>query len=327
MVPASESAWRQTVQKILTITLNPALDLATSVDRMAPGRKLRCDGARLDPGGGGVNVARVIRRFGGKSTAFVALGGPTGRMMRELMRAQGLDLAAFDITGDTRQDITIDERAHGRQYRLVLPGPRWSAKEVRAALAEIERLAAGHDYVVASGSLPPGVPEDFYARLARIARRQGNRLVLDTSGAPLRRALRAGVFLVKPNHIEFRDLAGAARSDWKSMARVGNRLRDSGQAEAMIVTRGDKGALLIGPGAAWRLQAPQVKVASLVGAGDSLIGAAVLHLARGKTLLEACRLGVAAAAAAVEAEGTELANRGETLRLAKRTKVWRVAAR
>lgn len=309
------------MQKILTVTLNPALDLATSVERMEAGRKLRCDGARLDPGGGGVNVSRVIRAFGGRSTAFVALGGPTGRMMRELMRAQDLDLAEFPIKGDTRQDITVDERAHRRQYRLVLQGPRWSGREVRAALAEIERLARHHDYVVASGSLPPGVPEDFYARLARLTRRLGNRLVLDTSGAPLRRALSAGVFLVKPNHIEFADLAGARGGDWKSMARMGRRLQQRGEAEAMIVTRGDKGALLIAPEGAWRLQAPKVKPASLVGAGDSLIGAAVLSLARGKSLPEAARLGVAAAAAAVEAEGTQLAARRETLRLAKRTKM------
>ena len=312
------------MQKILTVTLNPALDLATTVERMQPGRKLRCEGARLDPGGGGVNVSRVIRAFGGKSTAFVALGGPTGRMMRELMLAQGLDLAEFRIKGDTRQDITIDEAAHKRQYRLVLQGPPWTRQQTQAALAEIARLAAHYDYIVASGSLPPGVPEDFYARLARLARRLAKRLVLDTSGAPLRLALAAGVFLVKPNHIEFADLAGARGGDWKTMARVGQRLLARGEAEAMIVTRGDKGALAIGPDGAWRLQAPKVKIASLVGAGDSLIGATVLNLARGKSLLEAARMGVAAAAAAVESEGTELASRRETLRLARRTKVWDV---
>jgi 6-phosphofructokinase 2 len=108
------------------------------------------------------------------------------------------------------------------------------------------------------------------------------------------------------------------------MARVGQRLRAQGRAEAMIVTRGDKGALLIAPDGAWRLQAPLVKVASLVGAGDSLIGAVVLGLARGNSLLDAARRGVAAAAAAVETPGTELATRAETLRLAKRTKVWAV---
>lgn len=318
---------RPVMQKILTITLNPALDLATGVDRMRANRKLRCTGARLDPGGGGVNVSRVIHRFGGSSTAFVALGGPTGRLMRELMQAQKLDLAGFPIKGDTRQDITVDEHAHGRQYRLVLPGPRWSRQEVKAAVTALEGLIRDHDYIVASGSLPPGVPEDFYAKLARLARQLGKRLILDTSGAPLRRALKAGVFLVKPNHIEFADLVGGGRGgrgDWASMARLGAQLQQRGEAEAMIVTRGDKGALLVAPGEAWRLQAPKVKVASLVGAGDSLIGAAVLALARGETLLEAARLGVAAAAAAVETPGTELATRTETLRLARRTKAWRV---
>ena len=313
------------MQKILTVTLNPALDLSTSVERMQPNRKLRCAGALLEPGGGGVNVSRVIRRFGAKSTAFVALGGPTGRTLRELMEREGLDVAEFRVAGHTRQDVTVDETAHGRQYRLVLQGPHWSGREVRAALAEIERLAKSHAYVVASGSLPPGVPEDFYARLARMVRRQGGRLILDTSGPALRQALAAGVFLVKPNHIEFCELAGTRRSDWESMARVGRRLRERGQAEAMIITRGAKGALAILPDGEWRLHAPEGKVVSMVGAGDSLIGAAMSAIARNRPLLEACRLGVAAAAAAVKAPGTELAGRAETLRLARRTKVWQVS--
>lgn len=313
------------MQTILTVTLNPALDLATSVEHMTPGRKLRCHGARLDPGGGGVNVSRVIRRFGGRSTVFAALGGPTGRTLLELMRKDGLDVIAFPVRGDTRQDITIDEAARKRQFRLVLPGPRWSRQEARAALVEIERLAAEHEIVVASGSLPPGVPEDFYAKLAHIVRRQGGRFVIDTSGAPLEHALEAGVFLAKPNHVEFAELAGAKRADWRGMALVGRRLRERGQAEAIIVTRGAKGALAILPDGAWRLQAPKVTVASMVGAGDSLIGAAIVSLARNKSLLEAARIGVAAAAAAVGAEGTELAHRTETLRLARRTKAWKVA--
>jgi len=312
------------MQKILTVTLNPALDLSTSVERMQANRKLRCAGALLEPGGGGVNVSRIIRRFGGKSTAFVALGGPTGRTLRELMEREGLQVVEFPIAGATRQNVTVDETAHGRQYRLVLQGPRWSGKEVRAALAEIERLAADHDYVVATGSLPPGVPEDFYARLARVVRRQGGRLILDTSGPPLRKALEAGVYLVKPNHIEFRDLAGTSRSDWKTMARVGRRLRERGRAEAMICTRGAMGALAILPGGEWRLQSPKGKVVSMVGAGDSLIGAAIVAIARGRPLLEACRLGVAAASAAVKSPGTELAGRTETLRIARRTRIWPV---
>jgi 6-phosphofructokinase 2 len=313
-------------QKILTVAVNPAVDLSTRVERMLANRKLRCAGAHVEPGGGGINVSRVIRGFGGKSTAFVALGGPTGRTLRELMEQEEIDVVEFPIVEETRQNVTVDETASERQYRLVLQGPHWSAKEVKAALARIERLARDHDYVVATGSLPPGVPEDFYASIARIVKRQGGRMILDTSGPPLRAALEAGVFLVKPNHIEFRDLAGAPNTDWKTMARVGHRLQERGKAEIMIVTRGDLGALAILPDSAWRLQSPKGKVVSLVGAGDSLIGAFVLAMARGKPLLEACRLGVAAASAAVEAPGSELASRKDTLRIARRTKLWEVGS-
>ncbi len=316
-------------KKILTVAVNPALDLSTRVERMLANRKLRCAGAHVEPGGGGINVSRVIRSFGGESTAFVALGGPTGRALRELMGEEGLDVVEFPIAEHTRQNVTVDETGRERQYRLVLQGPHWSGKEVTAALARIERLTKYHDYVVATGSLPPGVPLDFYARIARIVRKQGGRMILDTSGPPLQKALEAGVYLVKPNHIEFRDLAGVRNTDWKTMARVGRRLQERGKAEIMIVTRGDLGALAILPpndqhGSAWRLQSPKGKVVSLVGAGDSLIGAFVLAMARGKPLLEASRLGVAAASAAVEAPGSELAGRKETLRIARRTKVWEV---
>jgi 6-phosphofructokinase 2 len=313
-------------QKILTVAVNPAVDLSTRVEHMLANRKLRCAGAHVEPGGGGINVSRVIRGFGGRSTAFVALGGPTGRTLRELMEQEGLDVLEFPIAQETRQNVTVDETQRERQYRLVLQGPHWSGKEVKAALARIERLAKDHDYVVATGSLPPGVPEDFYASIARIVKRQGGRMILDTSGPPLRAALDAGVFLVKPNHIEFRDLAGAPNTDWKTMARVGHGLQERGKAEIMIVTRGDLGALAILPDSAWRLQSPKGKVVSLVGAGDSLIGAFVLAMARGKPLLEACRLGVAAASAAVEAPGSELASRKDTLRIARRTKAWEVGS-
>src|SRR5688572_993021 len=176
-------------QKILTVAVNPAVDLSTRVERMLANRKLRCAGAHVEPGGGGINVSRVIRGFGGNSTAFVALGGPTGHALRELMGEEGLDVVEFPIVEHTRQNVTVDETTRERQYRLVLQGPHWSGREVNAALARIERLAADHDYVVATGSLPPGVPVDFYARIARIVKRQGGRMILDTSGPPLRAAL------------------------------------------------------------------------------------------------------------------------------------------
>ena len=175
-------------QKILTVAVNPAVDLSTRVERMLANRKLRCAGAHVEPGGGGINVSRVIRGFGGKSTAFVALGGPTGRTLRELMEQEGLDVLEFPIAQETRQNVTVDETQRERQYRLVLQGPHWSGREVKAALARIERLAKDHDYVVATGSLPPGVPEGFYASIARIVKRQGGRMILDTSGPPLQAA-------------------------------------------------------------------------------------------------------------------------------------------
>lgn len=293
---------------VLTITLNPALDLTTSVDRLAPGRKLRCSTVRLDAGGGGVNVSRAIKELGGESHAFVAIGGHTGAQLRAILDHTGIGVEYWPLIEETRTSFTVMEAASGQPYRFVLPGPHVSPAEADAIL---DRLARRIDkyigFVVASGSLPPGVPDDFYGRLARRCRELGARLIVDSHGAALRAAAAERPYLIRLNHLEAQELLGG---DSQIAAHtLAHQLVDNGLAEAAIVTVGEQGAIVASPGRQIEIRPPRVQVRSGVGAGDSFVAALTFGLANGWELEDAARYGVAAAAAAVVTEATELCKR------------------
>jgi 6-phosphofructokinase 2 len=294
------------VPRIVTLTLNPALDVTTATDRVQENHKLRCSTARTDPGGGGVNVARVIHRLGGDVLAIYAAGGLTGTIHRALLAAEGVPHRIVPIDGSTRQSFTVDETSTGREFRFVLEGPEMGEPEWRSCLDAVANELGEVAFVVASGSLPPGVPDDFYARAARLARDRGAQFVLDGSGPALAEALREGVHLVAPSR---RELAGYLGVDFGSDAGVADaaaRLVESGAAQLVAVTLGESGALLAGDGIRVRLPVPSVPVRSTVGAGDSFLAAFVLRLAQGCDPVAAFRWAVAAGSAAVMTPGTQL---------------------
>ena len=300
---------------VVTLTMNPALDLNASVDRVEPVRKLRCSGGQRDPGGGGVNVSRVVQRLGADTLAVYPAGGLTGQMLGELMAREGVPGLAVPIAGETREDITIFDEASGQQYRFVLPGPHLHGVEWMACLKALANLPVRPDFVCASGSLPPGVPNDFYARVAEIVTGWGARLVLDASGPALKAALETHVHLIKPNLGELRELSGAALDDEAALVRTCRGLIDQRRVEAVALTLGAQGALLVTPQGAWRAQPPPVPMVSTVGAGDSFLGAMVWARASGKPIEEGFRCGAAGGAAAVRAAGTELSRPEDIHRL------------
>jgi 6-phosphofructokinase 2 len=300
---------------IVTLTMNPALDVSTAVERVVSTHKLRCGPARVDPGGGGVNVARVVHRLGGEAGAVYAVGGPTGQAYRQLLEAEGVSGFPITIEGSTRQDFTVDETATGEQYRFVLQGPKLAEPEWRRCLEALAEHVGPGTYVVASGSLPPGVPDDFYRRVARMARERDARCVLDTSGEALRSALEEGVHLVKPNRRELHLLTGRALDTAEEQERAARELVAGGRAEIVALTLGADGAVLAWPDGVARLPAPKVELQSAVGAGDSFVGAMVLALAEGRPLVEAFRYACAAGAAALLTPATELCRREDVERL------------
>lgn len=301
------------MRPITTLSLNPSIDGAAQTDVVRPIRKLRTTEERYDPGGGGINVARVIKELGGQAFAIYLAGGATGGVLDELLDRAGITRRRLPIQDHTRISHAVYERSSGLEYRFVPEGPLVQEVEWRACLEALEDLDC--DYLVASGSLPRRVPAEFYAAVAGLARRKGTKLVLDTSGAALRAALKCGVHLVKPNLGELEELLGRKLPDPTQQEAAAQELVRSGMAEFVAVTLGRDGALLATDRGTLRLAAPDVPTKSAVGAGDSFVAAMTIALAQGRAPAEAFAYGVAAGTAAVLTAGTGLCRREDVERL------------
>jgi len=306
---------------IATLTMNPAIDESTSVPYVLPDQKLRCREPKYEPGGGGINVARAVRKLGGDALACFPAAGPGGELLQQLLEAEGVRQMPVPVKGWTRENLNVLEDVSGRQFRFCMPGAALREEEWRTLHDRLDQLQPAPDFLVASGSLPPGVPVDFYARLAATAHAKGSRVVLDTSGAALVRAVEQGVYLLKPSLREFQALMGARDFDETSLARAAGVAIERGWCEVLVLSLGAGGALWKTATERERLAAPTVRVTSSVGAGDSMVAGIVLSLARGRPLREAVRFGVAAGAAAVMNPGTELCHREDVERLYEQVSV------
>lgn len=309
---------------ILTITANPALDLATTTQRLEPAHKLRCAPALQFAGGGGINVARVLHRLGARVSATYLAGGPTGARLQALIEAEGLAATRLPIAAETRENFSVLETETGREYRFVLPGPQVSRDEWQALLEHVAGAVPDAATVVLSGSLPPGVPDEGLAQLARCVRTRGARVVLDASGAALAAALAEGVDLVKPSLREMRELTGqalAGEADWLVACRA---WIERGQARQVALSLGGQGAMLVSAQGAWRADALQVPVVSSTGAGDSFLAALVWAQSRGLEGAEALAHAVAGGSAALLSAGTALCQPEDLQRLLPQVRVRRL---
>ena len=305
------------VDKIATLTMNPALDVGTRIASVAPEIKLRCAAPRFHPGGGGINVSRAIHFLGGETTAVYAAGGHTGAMLSRLLKSEGIMCRAVPIGGITRESFVVYEDSSTLQYRFTMPGPELSAEEWIACLEAV--FDCEPDIIVASGSLPAGVPAEFYGEITRYAAQFGIRVVVDTAGEPLNRAIGKGVYLMKPNLRELELFAGEKLHDEAGIKTVARRLIAEGLSQIIVVSMGAAGAALITAEEYQFLRAPIVKVQSKVGAGDSMVAGLVMGLAQGWDLRETLCLGIAAGSAAVMTAGTQLCGRDDTFNLYRRT--------
>lgn len=306
---------------ILTITLNPALDVATSCDALLPGHKLRCAPAERFPGGGGINVARVVQRLGGDCLALYLAGGVVGDRLQELLQAEQVPSHRVAIADETRESFSVVEGSTGREYRFVLPGPAVTQAEWQACVDFLADMAPAPRYVVLSGSLPPALPQDSYAQLAALAARRGSRVVLDSSGPALGAALCQGVYLVKPSLRELAEWAGCALDSETAWAGTAKQLVHEACASLVALSLGEKGALLASAEGVWHADALKVPVASTTGAGDSFLASMVFALAGGLTPVEALRHGVAAGSAALLHAGTRLCDPADVQRLVPQVRI------
>jgi 6-phosphofructokinase 2 len=300
--------------------MNPSVDVGLRIEKLVPDAKLRSEDVEREPGGGGINVARGIHRLGGDVCALFNGDDLNGSLLESLLGEEGVPCMRLPIGNRVRESVLLEVRASGELYHIVMPGPEITDAEAAQALEAVASREPAPAYIVASGSLPGGVDEAFYARLARTARARGARLVLDSHGGPLRSALDEPVFLIKPNIREFAELAGDEPRDAAEAADRSREILARHPLDVLIVTLGDQGALMTTADEQVHMRAPSAGKVSPVGAGDSFIAACVHRLAAGDSLREALRAGVAGAAAAVTTPGTALFERGRFQDLFERTR-------
>lgn len=301
------------MKRIRTLTLNPALDISAATEAIVPTEKLRCHAIRRDAGGGGINVARVIKRLGGEVEAIFPAGGPCGETLCRLLKQEGIHFRPIQIMNETREDFTFSDETSGQQYRFVFPGPILDKGELQACLAT---AAEGpFDIACASGSLPPDAPVDCYARIAALYHRQGRKFLLDTSGPALQAAIKAPVYLIKPNLKELSGIVHGRLESQKAKLAACMELLANYPLEAVALSLGAEGALLVTRAGAWHAVCPKVRAISTVGAGDSFTGGLVWALAAELPPQDMLRCAVAAGTAAVLTPGTELCHAPDVWRL------------
>lgn len=302
------------MDRVATLTMNPAIDSSCEAETVRPTHKIRTRGERYDPGGGGLNVARVLHRLAVPVEAIYLSGGATGALLDGLLDAAGLARHAVPMHDQVRMSLAVYERSTGNEFRFVPEGPHVSVAEAQAARAAV--LANPCPWLVASGSLPAGVAPEFFAGLAAPLAAQGRKLVLDTSGEALQAAFAVGgLFLAKPSHGEFEQLVGKVLPDHAAVATEAQALVHAGKAQLIAVTMGERGAVLAHPGGVACHPGIAAKARSATGAGDSFVAGMVHGLLRGEAAESAFHRGIAAGTAAVLSPGTGLCDPAEVERL------------
>jgi len=300
---------------IITITFSPCIDKSTTVPSLYPERKLLCTAPVLEPGGGGINVARAITKLGGDAMAVFPSGGYTGKFFNHLLEKENVPSTIIETTRETRENIIVFDTSSGNQYRFGMPGTELSEMEWKACLDAVKQLKDAA-FIIASGSLPPGVPPSVYGILARIARTNHAKFIVDASGEALKHAVDEGVYLLKPNLAELASLAGIKSLNKQHAADVAKKLVQTRNCEIIVVSLGAEGALLVTRQETIRVAAPAVAVKSTVGAGDSMVAGIVYSLHKGESLRQAIHFGVACGTAATLNAGTELCSQKDAQLLA-----------
>lgn len=290
---------------IITITFSPCVDKSATVPALIPEKKLKCGSPKLEPGGGGVNVARAIKKLGGTAIAVYPAGGYTGMFFNKLLADENIPAIIIETRNETRENIIILDESENKQYRFGMPGTPIEKEEWQHLLKAVEEMD-DVAFIVASGSLPPGVPEDIFARIATIANKKNAKLVVDTSGEPLRMAIEKGVYLLKPNLGELARLVNKDHLEENEVGKYARELIGHGKVEAIVVSMGARGALLVTGKTEKFIKAPPAERKSTVGAGDSMVAGIVLMLSQNKSVEEAVQYGVACGTAATLKPGTEL---------------------
>ena len=302
------------MSSIITITFSPCIDKSTAVAALVPEKKLVCATPKLEPGGGGINIARAIKKLGGAATAIFPSGGYTGKYFNHLLEKENIPAVIIETANETRENIIVVDEATNNQYRFGMPGTGLTAAEWKKCLLAVEEMS-DVEFIIASGSLPPGVPDTIYALLAKIAKSKNAKFIVDTSGEALKHAAAEGVYMLKPNLGELSSLAGKKEIQPSEVKTIAREIIAKGNCEVIVVSMGADGAMLVTAEIAGIFKPPAVERKSTVGAGDSMVAGIVFYLAQGKDLTQSVQYGVACGTAATLNAGTELCKKEDADRL------------
>jgi len=301
------------IHQIITLTLNPSLDKSTHFTGLIAEQKIRCERPRYDAGGGGINVSKAIAKLGGNSLCIHTSGGSAGIMLEEIILKDGIENKVIPTQNWTRENFIAFENTTKAQYRFGFPGNELLEDEKEKVIETIKEINT--KYLVLSGSLNEGLPTDFYQTIAEIAKAMGIKVIVDTSGEPLRKVLEKGVYLIKPNIGELAKLIGVERLELSEAEKAAKTLIENGAAEIVVVSLGTQGAILVSKEQIEFVKAPKVTKKSTVGAGDSMVGGMVWALSQNKTLKEVIQWGVSCGTAATMNEGTQLFKKEDAIKL------------
>jgi len=305
--------------KIITVTFSPCIDKTTSVPDFIPEKKLRCAPPILEAGGGGINVSRALVKLGGQSIAIYPSGGCTGALFDKLLAKDKVTSKIVRSESETRENFIVVQESTGNQYRFGMPGTPLADHEWKDLVKMIEEENE-IDFIVASGSLPPGVPLDVYAKIAFIAKEKKARFIVDTSGEALKHAINEGVFMVKPNLNELGALTGKPVANAAQIVEAARQIIIEKNCKIVVVSMGGAGALFVTKDHAEKISVPKVDLKSTVGAGDSMVAGIVLYLSRNAEMLEAVQYGLACGTSATMNPGTELCKKEDADELFKQIK-------
>jgi len=306
--------------RIVTITFSPCIDKSTSVSALLPEKKLACASPKLEPGGGGINVARAIKKLGGEVTAIYPAGGYTGKYFIELLNKEHVNSHYIETLNETRENFIVVDESTNAQYRFGMPGAILMEQEWKKILQDLADMN-DVEYIVASGSLPTGVPVNIFAMVAEIATTKKAKLIIDTSREALKDAVDKSVFLIKPNLRELSSLVDKEYLNPDEISTAARQIIEKGKCQAVVVSMGAEGALLVTESIERKFGPPVVDKRSTVGAGDSMVAGIVYKLANGESLENAVAYGVACGTAATMNSGTELCKKEDVERLLQRLRI------
>jgi 6-phosphofructokinase 2 len=303
------------MSKILTLTLNPCIDKTIWVDKLIPEKKLKAKHPEDEPGGGGINVSRAINFLGEGSKAIFLNGGYSGSYFLKLLNAENIEYTESSIKGDTRTNLMLIDESNLLEYRIGMEGPKISALEAENLL-HILKQQSNYEFLVASGSLPKGISDDFYAEVAAIVISHNAKFILDTSGIALQKAIEQKLFLLKPNLNELSLLCGISEdASIGDIIQATKQLLNKINCSVIVVSLGASGAILVTETEMQHILPPKAKVKSTVGAGDSMVAGMTIALSKKMSWKEVLQYGIACGTAATLNSGRGLCNLTDVERL------------